>query len=225
MRLPTRPQLGRAAAVRLALVAAASIGGPPSTRISAAMPTDFSLRPPDSFVLLPQGGTASSSFRYRAGNFRTGSTLTVEEVGLATLVPSLDQTDSLAGMAEALAAGLLRRRDVLSAVPGGARSEAVTRLICSDDRLEFEMVTPLVYPSRPESPELSRRTIVVAHILPSTPVEADAAVGARRTLLVLWGGAKLDEWEAGAGEALRRSAASFDVPSAGANASAAFRAE
>ena len=52
-----------------------------------AAQVDFALAVPDELVQIPRSGLSKSSYRFVAGNFRTGTTLTVEESELQALLP------------------------------------------------------------------------------------------------------------------------------------------
>lgn len=150
-----------------------------------------------------------------AGDFASGSTLSVESVELEQLLPPARFADAGTlddASAAAAAAGLVRFRDAASGVdtvstllPPGAR--LVSGL--SGPRLEFEFLSPLVSPpakSAAEAPALWRHTVAVA--LPP-PAGADLASASGR-VLVVWGGALESEWQqSSVGAALRTAASSF----------------
>lgn len=172
----------------------------------AASPADaFALRVPDDFVTLPARDTSTLLV---AGNFRTGTTLSVQRVDATALAKALPPGSACDGeaagallcarSAPALADALAAYRDT-QAAPSGARSEVLPDSVTLDaasGALRFEMTLALSTQLQGDL-ELARHTVVAA--LPS------AAGG----LLCLWAGAKASSWEAGDGPVLQSVAQTF----------------
>ena len=172
--------------------------------LRAATPPPYTLSVPDSFVTL---APRDSSTLYVAGNFATGTTLSVQRLTassvLASASPCGDGASALsctAGVA-ALAVQLAAVRD-RQAAPSGSSSKVMPESIRADGgKLSFEMLLTLVGDNASDAmradPELSRRTAV------AVLVDGDDE------LLCLWAGAKVINWDRGDGELLRRAVASF----------------
>ena len=196
---------------------------------SAAPPIAVQLTLPDDFVRVSRSGRPGSNFLLVSGNFRTGSTLTVETVGPAQLRPSAKvqpipatayRAPLDAAGAGALAAALVRYRDASSGLDATSMPAEGVSLGGGGARLQFEFDTPLVFPPRPEDKELSRRTLVNVILVGAdgeSDGERDGEPDGERdgerapTMVVLWAGAKRSEWDAGLGDAFRKAAASFDI--------------
>ena len=167
----------------------------PPARLHAAPPLPFTLAVPESFISL-SGKDASTLFV--AGNFRTGTTLSVQRVAPSALRASSTCDDGsllCEQNASVLAAALAAYRDS-QAAPSGSKSELLPGSArIADGKLTFEMVLALASGANVD-PELSRRTAVAA-----LPYDGE--------LLCLWAGAKLSEWDAGDGALLVRAAQSF----------------
>ena len=170
----------------------------------AASSIPFKLPIPDGFVSLPPPKDQSDTL-FVAGNFRTGTTISVQRVdatALRKLLPinsprcedgaALLCQESAASLAIALAAYRDRQ-----AAPSGCRSEPIAGTLRLGDggKLTFEMQLALA--SGSQDPELSRHTAVSA--LP----------GGGGDLICLWAGAKTSEWEAGDGPVLLRIVEAF----------------
>lgn len=162
--------------------------------------------------LLPPGLATVS------GNFRTGSTLTVERLGAAQLggyaataeaVPASGALDP-ARSAESLASALIRYRDASSGLDASSEGARDVTVGSGGRIVQFEFDTPLVSPPRPDAPDLTRRTLVrVLLIAPPAGEEVRGVTTSSTGALVMWAGAKLGEWEGGVGTQLREAAATF----------------
>mmetsp|Transcript_30829 Transcript_30829/g.51004 ORF Transcript_30829/g.51004 Transcript_30829/m.51004 type:complete len:269 (+) Transcript_30829:206-1012(+) len=176
---------------------------------------EFILDVPPQFVQLPRSGRAASNYLLVSGDFRTGSTLTVESLDLQRLLPGGFASELPAGSsdADALISALLRHRDSQSGV------DIPSKLLPSFDSLEgpgfseatltpcdFLFSTPLVFPAKPADPEFERITIARALLL--VPPSGDIR-DAHTRVLILWGGAKRSEWDNGMGQVMRAAASSF----------------
>ena len=211
MRFPDSLSVGR----RLVATLIASAPLHPTVLHAAApppTPLPFTLSVPEGFISFSSRDPSTLAV---AGNFKTGTTLSVQKVDTAALQallpstalvcdgddrtkPILSCTEGAAKLALALAA--FRDRQ---AAPSGASSRVIVETLRADpERLSFEMALALVGDGATEAqqadPTLSRRTSVA--VLPAEGADA---------WLCLWAGATTENWEAGDGETLRRAAASF----------------
>ena len=169
---------------------------------AAAPPFDLAV-PPD-MVVLP----ARDASLFVAGNFRTGTTISVQRIAVSELLklrPTSAACES-GGLlsckegAAAVASVLAAFRDRQTA-PSGSSSAVIPESVRWDDgKLSFEMLLTLVGDNASEAlradPELSRRTAV-------------AALDDGGDLLCLWAGATASNWDAGDGAILQRAQASF----------------
>ena len=177
----------------------------------AASSIPFKLPIPDGFVSLPPPKDQSDTL-FVAGNFRTGTTISVQRVdatALRKLLPinsppcedgaALLCQESAASLAIALAAYRDRQ-----AAPSGCRSEPIAGTVRLGDggKLTFEMQLALA--SGSPDPELSRHTAV--SVIGLSALSGGAGGG---DLICLWAGAKTSEWEAGDGPVLLRSVEAF----------------
>ena len=175
---------------------------------AAASDPIFSLQVPDTLVTLGKRG--ASEYLTVAGNFATGTLLSVQLLANADLrglvLPSEVTSDR---EAFALAAALAALRDKASGVDA---TSAVLGASALGGGVEFEMTTPLVgdraSTAQLADPELSRRTVARALLLPP---EVGAATSEPAGLLVLWAGAKQINFDAGDGPMLRGAAETFGL--------------
>lgn len=168
--------------------------GKPLQRALAAQPPSFQLSLPESFV--KRTSSSNPSILLVAGNFATGTTVSVERVSKQNLVRfGSDRADALAAY-----------RDSKTA-PGGTSSQ-VNRSSVEDIKdgsnfgFQFDMSLSLVgdeaTASTREDPKLSRRTVVVA-------------LEQGDDLLVLWAGAIMERFDDADGDVLRQVARSFRI--------------
>jgi hypothetical protein len=183
----------------------------PNSRFMAPQP-EFTLSIPSEFVQIPKTGRSSSNFLLSSGNFATGSTLTVQAIEVPQLMPDGIRAEDAV---YELSAALVRLRDSQSGIDATSTMRTPGPTLSSPFQLDFEFDTPLVSPPQ-DDPELSRRTVARALLLPDADGGAAGAAKAPiKRVLVAWGGAKRSEWDAGVGEVLRNSIATFS-PIAGA---------
>jgi hypothetical protein len=173
-----------------------SISGCASNR--AAMP--FTVELPDDFVTIPASGRAKSDFLLVSGNFGTGGGTT----GVSTLSVQRAVAPADAADVAALAAALTAARDATTGYRTAVLSDTV-RVEDDGRRITFETRTPLATGATEASSTFVRHGlgVVLAQIpwLPDAPSEAP--------LLVLWAGAREDEWVDGVGAKLAKAAATF----------------
>lgn len=175
----------------------------------AVVSPEFDLPVPSEFVALPPRDATTLLV---AGNFRTGTTLSVQRVASSTVRklaapgPASSVCDSGAVLcdqtAEWLASSLAAYRDT-QAAPSGARSQIMPGTVrVREDKLMFEMLLVLAstVPGAPPDPELSRHTAVAA-----LPCDGGAS------WLCLWAGAKASNWDASDGALLQRSVEAFTL--------------
>ena len=173
--------------------------------LGAEPPPSFQLTLPPNFVKI--GSTNGKEVLLMAGDFRgmiasTGAATTIS----VQRVTSTAATLPIDGLVEPEAAAkqLVRLRDLQSGLPAGCVSQVIPSSVSFDGSiLGVEFLTPLVSNNVEDSysvEELKRHSLARA----VSSKEGDA-------LLVMWAGAKVKDWDEGAGEALRAAASTFGL--------------
>ena len=164
---------------------------------------------PEDFVTLTSRDPLTA---FVAGNFRTGTTISVQQVSIETLQKFSKTTLSCDGAAplscqdsaQSVATALAAFRDRQTAPSGSSSSLIPASVGLQDGKLTFEMLLALVGDGATQTqlndPELSRHTAVAA-----IPIEDGSA------LLAVWAGAKVASWDAGDGPLLQRATSTFGL--------------